>query len=176
MFNEKNRPQKKKRKQPHFQRAPLPTAPGKYIMFAPREEYENGTFDVDKMMKPPVPYNKDTYKHPSEKISANFLGFMDPLLSMVENDPLEEKEHIFKIGMMIWNSVVFDTVHGNTMMVDMLRRTLRAKQPEFSLVFDQMINRKMSDFGHDQRLIVNYTVIPNEESFILQVEAGEIRD
>ena len=140
---------------------------------------ENGTFDINKMMKPPVPYNKDTYKHPSEKISANFIDFIDPLLEMAEHDTPEEDDHLYQLGMDIWNSVVFDTVRGNTLMVDKLRHLIARTMPQMSLALDQLINRKMSDFGHDQRVIYSYEFFPDDQSesgFRVRVVAGEVRE
>ncbi|MDD3586827.1 MAG: hypothetical protein PHQ75_06555 [Thermoguttaceae bacterium] len=153
----------------------MPPESGQYIMFAPREEYENGTFDVNKMMKPPVPYDKATYKHPTEKISANFLDFLDPLLEMLGHDSPEEDDYLYQLGMTIWDSVVLDTVRGNTVMVDKMRRKLAEEMPHMSIVLEQLINRKMSDFGHDQRLVLHYSFIPDPEcGFRVRVEAGEV--
>ncbi len=146
-------------------------------IYASKENFKKRGFNIEpkKLLKPPVPFNRATYKHPTEKISANFLDYIEPLVTALDISEAGEKfESVVKLGQMIWNCSVLDTVRGNTEFVDQQRKIVCATFPYMSFLFDQMVNRKQVEFGHDLRLINNYKIYSNDlGGTSIYVEGGD---
>ena len=108
---------------------------------------------------------------PDRKISETFLEFAEPLLEKEGAPPTaQEAERVLELASTIWNSVVYDTVHGNTEWVTRLRNLI-AGQPPLVALIEQMILRKQSLFGHDLRLIGEFKILEKNGEWRLRAEA-----
>ncbi len=108
---------------------------------------------------------------PDAKISASFLDFAEPILSR-EDDALTtaETEKCLSVAFVVWNAVVYDTVHGNTQWVTRLREQIAHDVP-LSALIEGLIARKQTLFGHDLRLVGNYKIVEKNGEWRLRVEA-----
>ena len=79
-------------------------------------------------------------------------------------------EKVLKVAFTVWNSVVYDTVNGNSHYVDRIRK-LAAKDAESSRLIEEMIARKNSMFSDDHRLIGEYKLKRNLGGWNLWAEA-----
>jgi hypothetical protein len=94
--------------------------------------------------------------YPNRKISETFLAFAAPLLEASGVRATKGQiEEVLKIAFTVWNSVVYDTVNGNSHYVDRIRE-LAAKDAESSRLIEEMITRKNSMFSDDHRLVGKY--------------------
>jgi hypothetical protein len=60
---------------------------------------------------------------PDSKISETFLEFAEPILCNEGDPPTpQETEKVLSVAFVVWNAVVYDTVHGNTEWVTRLRK------------------------------------------------------
>lgn len=117
------------------------------------------------------PFDKSTYRHPTGKISAAFLEYVNHILdlSAVPRPPLKDANEVLKLASDVWNAVVTDMIKGETKYVDELRANA---QDVMQLVnIEVLIQLKMTDFGDDLRLIGYYNCIPEEDYYRLQVAA-----
>jgi len=108
---------------------------------------------------------------PDRKISETFLEFAEPLLEKEGAPPTaQEAERVLQLASTIWNSVVYDTVHGNTEWVTRLRNQI-AGHPPLEALIEQMILRKQSLFGHDLRLVGEFKILEKDGEWRLRAEA-----
>ncbi len=108
---------------------------------------------------------------PDRKISEIFLEFAEPLLEKKGAPPTaQEAERVLELASTIWNSVVFDTVHGSTEWVTRLRNQI-AGHLQLETLIEQMILRKQSLFGHDLRLIGEFKILEKNGEWHLRAEA-----
>jgi hypothetical protein len=90
---------------------------------------------------------------PDGKISEAFLEFAEPLLEKEGAPPTrEEIEKALGLAFLVWNAVVYDTVHRNTEWVTRVRNQVAGERPIAAFV-EQLIERKRNLFGHDQGLV-----------------------
>lgn len=108
---------------------------------------------------------------PESKISATFLEFAEPILGNESGSlTAEETEKALSIAFVVWNAVVYDTVHGNTEWVTRLRKQV-AQDARISVLIDGLITRKQTQFGHDLRLVGKYEIVETNGEWRLRVEA-----
>jgi hypothetical protein len=108
---------------------------------------------------------------PDTKISEAFLEFAEPLLENEGAPPTaQEVEKVLQLTSTIWNAVVLDTVRGNKEWVTRVRSQMAGHPPLEALV-EQMILRKQSLFGHDLRLVGEFSIIDKDGEWRLRVEA-----
>lgn len=108
---------------------------------------------------------------PDSKISATFLKFAEPLLGEESGSlTAEETEKVLSIASLVWNAVVYDTVHGHTEWVTRLRQQIAHEAP-FSALIEGLVARKQTQFGHDLRLVGHYEIIERDGEWRLRVEA-----
>jgi len=108
---------------------------------------------------------------PDSKISATFLEFAEPIL-VKEGEPptVEETEKALSVAFVVWNAVVYDTVHGNTEWVTRLRKQIAHEAP-LSALIENLIARKKIQFGHDLRLVGSYKIVEKNGEWRLRAEA-----
>ena len=64
------------------------------------------------------------------KISKAFLSFVGPMLVSKGKLPTPaQAELVLQFASKVWNAVVYDTIRGNTQMVERLRKQLTAYPP-----------------------------------------------
>lgn len=117
--------------------------------------------------------SRGTLKFPARKISATFLEFAEPLLAPLGPEAGEqEMEGALKIAFTVWNSVVYDAVQRGDRWVSQVRRLAKdAPDPGVSMLVEQMIARKRSLYGDDQRLIGKYEFVRSNGELRLRAEA-----
>lgn len=116
--------------------------------------------------------NKDK-AFPDKKISETFLDFASPLFEIAGEKPTKEQvESALKLAFTVWNSVVFDTVGGNSKNVTTLKQ-LVSNNPPCAALLDQMLTRKRTLFGDDLRLIGEYKITKKLFKWNLRVEARD---
>ena len=109
---------------------------------------------------------------PDSKISETFLKFAEPLLGKeAESLTAEETEKVLSVAFVVWNAVVYDTVHGNTEWVTRVRKQMANADAARSILIEDLIARKQSQFGHDLRLVGNYKIVEKNGEWRLRVEA-----
>ena len=115
----------------------------------------------------------DRPPYSDRKISETFLDFASPLLDALGAKATKDQiEEVLKIAFTVWNSVVFDTVNGNTRYVAKLRE-LAAAESETRALVEQMISRKQTMFTDDHRLIGEYSVRHKNGEWRLRAEARD---
>ncbi|MBN2318860.1 MAG: hypothetical protein JXR49_07275 [Acidobacteria bacterium] len=108
---------------------------------------------------------------PDRRISETFLEFAEPLFGSGDEAPTKEQlETILKVAFTVWNSVVLDTVNGNSQFVKELRRSLAGRVIPSGIV-EGMISRKKSLFGNDHRMIGNFHISKKNGEWRLWAEA-----
>jgi len=107
---------------------------------------------------------------PETKISETFLKFAEPILGESGSLTAEEIEKALSVAFVVWNAVVYDTVHGNTEWVTQVRKQL-AQDSLLPLLIDGLITRKQTQFGHDLRLVGKYEIVETNGEWRLRVEA-----
>lgn len=116
---------------------------------------------------------KKKNKFPDKKISETFLNFASPIIDSLGNDPTQDQiESVLKIAFTVWNSVVLDTVRGNSEFVSQIK-ILMKDDPISSIMFDQMINRKLDMFPDDNRMIGDYKLTKKNNEWRLRAEARD---
>lgn len=116
---------------------------------------------------------KKKIKFPNRKISETFLDFSSPLLNSLEKDVTKSQvEKVLVIAYTVWNSVVLDTVKGNTKHISMLKQTIR-EDPISAILIEEMISRKKNMFADDLRMIGNYSIFQNNGEWRLRAEARD---
>lgn len=108
---------------------------------------------------------------PETKISETFLEFAEPILGTeIGSLTAEETEKGLSIAFVVWNAVVYDTVHGNTEWVTRLRKQVELDS-QLTVLIDGLITRKQTRFGHDLRLVGKYEIVETNGEWRLRVEA-----
>ena len=116
---------------------------------------------------------KKKNKFPDKKISETFLNFASPIIDSLGNDPTQNQvESVLKIAFTVWNSVVLDTVRGNSEFVSQIKLLMK-DDPISSIMFDQMINRKLDMFPDDNRMIGDYKLTKKNNEWRLRAEARD---
>jgi hypothetical protein len=117
------------------------------------------------------PFDKSTYRHPTGKISAAFLEYVNHVIDLgsTPRPSLESANQMLKLCWLVWNAVVMDTTEGGTKHIDKLLSFVPDKSMRLMIEF--LINLKQSEFGNDQRMIGFYECIPEGDSYRLRVEA-----
>jgi hypothetical protein len=112
---------------------------------------------------------------PDRKISETFLHFAEPLLSGLGPKATDDQmNEALKIAFVVWNAVVYDTVNGETSLVDQLRQST-AHDPDLSLFIAQLIFRKHNLFGDDHRLVGEFKLTRKNGELNLRAEARDPR-
>jgi hypothetical protein len=112
---------------------------------------------------------------PDRKISETFLHFAEPLLSgLGPNATDDQMNEALKIAFVVWNSVVYDTVNGETKLVDQIHQTT-SHDPDLSLFIAQLIFRKHNLFGDDHRLVGEFKLTRKDGEMNLRAEARDPR-
>lgn len=108
---------------------------------------------------------------PESKISEIFLKFSEPLLGNESGSlTAAEIEKGLGIAFVVWNAVVYDTVHGNSEWVTRVRNQV-AQDSQLTVLIDGLITRKQTQFGHDLRLVGKYEIVETNGEWRLRVEA-----
>lgn len=108
---------------------------------------------------------------PESKISETFLQFAEPILGNESGSlTAEEVEKALGVAFVVWNAVVYDTVHGNTEWIARLRKQA-AQDSQLLLLIDGLITRKQTQFGHDLRLVGEFEIVETNGEWRLRVEA-----
>jgi hypothetical protein len=108
---------------------------------------------------------------PESKISETFLKFAEPILGTeVSSLTAEEVEKGLSVAFVVWNAVVYDTVHGNTEWVARLRKQVE-ENSQLAVLIDGLVTRKQIQFGHDLRLVGKYEIVERDGEWRLRVEA-----
>jgi hypothetical protein len=122
-----------------------------------------------------VPHSDNDLKFPDRKISETFLCFAEPLLRGLGPDATDDQmNEALKIAFVVWNSVVYDTVNGESKCVDQLRQST-AHEPDISLFIAQLIDRKHNLFGDDHRLVGEFKLTCKNGELNLRAEARDPR-
>ena len=112
---------------------------------------------------------------PDRKISETFLHFAEPLLSgLGPNATDDQMNEALKIAFVVWNSVVYDTVNGETKLVDQIHQTT-SHDPDLSLFIAQLIFRKHNLFGDDHRLVGEFKLTRKDGEMNLRAEVRDPR-
>jgi hypothetical protein len=113
---------------------------------------------------------KPNLSFPDTKISEAFFDFAQPLFETEGGPPTqEEMEKALQLASTVWNAVVFDTVQGNMKFVTMAR-ALVADHPPLPAMIEHLILRKQTVFGHDLRLVGEYSLLGQDGDWRLRVE------
>lgn len=108
---------------------------------------------------------------PEAKISETFLKFAEPILGNESGSlTAQEIEKGLGIAFVVWNAVVYDTVHGNAEWVTRLRKQVELDS-QLTVLIDGLITRKQTQFGHDLRLVGKYEIVEKNGEWRLRVEA-----
>ncbi len=108
---------------------------------------------------------------PNRKISETFLDFASPMLQVLPTPTTREDiEKILKIAFMVWNSVVYADVRGDEHFLAELRKNT-SSAVEMEIIINNLINRKRTFFGDDQRIIGEYKLTIKKEGLNLRAEA-----
>lgn len=119
--------------------------------------------------------NPEPLTFPDRKISETFLHFAEPLLSGLGPDATDDQmNEALKIAFVVWNSVVYDTVNGETRLVDQLRQST-SHDPDMALFIAQLIFRKHNLFGDDHRLVGEFKLTRKNGELNLRAEARDPR-
>lgn len=122
-----------------------------------------------------MPHSDNDLKFPDRKISETFLHFAEPLLDgLGPNATDDQMNESLKIAFVVWNSVVYDTVNGETKLVDQLRQST-SHDPDMSLFIAQLIFRKHNLFGDDHRLVGEFKLTRKNGELNLRAEARDPR-
>lgn len=117
----------------------------------------------------------DPLPFPDRKISETFLQFAEPLLSGIGPEATDDQmNEALKIAFVVWNSVVYDTVNGETRHVDRLRQST-SHDPEQALFIAQLVFRKHNLFGDDHRLVGEFKLTRKNGELNLRAEARDPR-
>jgi len=108
---------------------------------------------------------------PNTKISETFLSFAEPiLLTMPPNHTIHHVEKGLRLAYTVWNSVVYADATG----VDRFLAELRARTAYDSATtafIENLISRKRTIFGADERIIGEWYVSKTTDGFNLRAEA-----
>uniref|UniRef100_A0A832A298 Uncharacterized protein n=1 Tax=Desulfacinum infernum TaxID=35837 RepID=A0A832A298_9BACT len=116
---------------------------------------------------------KERISFPDSKISETFLDFAEPLLlSAGAKITKHQFEKALRIAFTVWNSVVYDTVNGNSNFVTELKKYV-ADDPSAEALIERMISRKKTMFGDDLRLIGDYKIMNKKGQWRLRAEARD---
>ncbi len=119
--------------------------------------------------------NPQSLTFPDRKISETFLDFAQPLLSGLGSEATDNQmNEALKIAFVVWNSVVYDTVNGETKLVDQLRQST-SHDPDMSLFIARLIFRKHNLFGDDHRLVGEFKLTRKNGELNLRAEARDPR-
>ena len=85
-------------------------------------------------------------------VSGTFLKYIDPLLEALGRPDPESREftHAIKAGWTVWNAVVKNDVSEDP---SFLLLAKEAVPPPLSILVDELITRKRTQFGDDKFLI-----------------------
>jgi hypothetical protein len=115
--------------------------------------------------------NEKQPEFPSNKISATFLEFLDPVLEVM-NDPEDEQEmeNILMLGCIVWNAVVYADAVDDDMHLAALDEVM-TREPHTRPLIGRLIERKRAEYPRDQRLIGKYELKTVDGEVRLRVEA-----
>lgn len=114
---------------------------------------------------------KTRQKFPPRKISETFLDFAAPLLDPLGPEATQpEMEQALQVAFTVWNAVVFDALDRSHRWVDQLK-DLAGDDSRVRALVEQLVARKRSLFGHDQRLIGQYQLYRDGGELRLRAEA-----
>ena len=112
-----------------------------------------------------------TQKFPDRKISETFLDFAAPVMAdLTSEEPERRAREALKMCFTVWNAVVFADVLKNNQFLDGIR-ALTAANAGTARIMEQLIARKRTLFGDDERLIGNWVVTQTAEGINLHAEA-----
>ena len=107
------------------------------------------------------------------KISETLIDFAEPIVAIIDQHTTEKQvRKAFMIAVTVWNSLVFDTVHGDQKHLDLIRRNLGEDLEGTPFVRD-LITRKEEHFAHDMRAISDYTVTYKDGNLHVLAEARD---
>lgn len=112
-------------------------------------------------------------RFPDRKISETFLHFADPLLQdLGPRATIDQMEQALKLAFTVWNGVVYDDANGNSHYLDMMRNQTRHER-DIAAMVDQLIDRKRTLFGDDDRLVGEFKFIRKGGNLHLRAEARD---
>ncbi len=108
-----------------------------------------------------------------QTISETFRDFADPLLEPLgTRASIDQMELALKVTFTVWNGVVYDKVNGNSHFVDGMRTESRHNR-HVAVLIEQLIARKRTQFGDDDRLVGEYKFICKSGEIRLPAEARD---
>jgi hypothetical protein len=118
-----------------------------------------------------VVMSKSEITYPDRKISDTLLQFAEPLLDGGGPDANEaQMKQSLMIAWTVWNAVVYADVVANNQPLKSLRASTE-RDPQIKSLTEQMIDRKRTLFGDDQRLIGEYELYRKGGELRLRAEA-----
>jgi hypothetical protein len=112
--------------------------------------------------------SKITY--PDRKISDTLLQFAAPLLDGGPHATEAQMKQSLMIAWTVWNAVVYADVVANNQPLESLRASTE-RDPQSKSLTEQMIDRKRTLFGDDQRLIGEYELYRKGGELRLRAES-----
>jgi hypothetical protein len=114
------------------------------------------------------------------KISEALSEFVQPVLAMMPDVPIETVKEIFSIAVMVWNAVLLDDEQGADYLNDahtLLRGSDDQRGREFmDALVDDLADRKRTEFADDRRLIGDWQIFAQHDGgFRLRAEARALR-
>lgn len=120
-----------------------------------------------------MPRTKSRINIPDRKISETFLEFAEPLLAPLGPGATEDEMNlVLQIAFVVWNAVVYESVHDDADCLEMLQ-DLTTAEPEAVLMVKQLIERKRRDFGDDLRLVGDFSLTMKDGKRKLRAEARD---
>jgi len=106
------------------------------------------------------------------KISDAFMEFAKPMLDRLgPNSTSAARDDRLKIAFTIWNAVVYADNVGDSSILDKLKRA--SSDTKFVQLINQLIERKRTLFGTDDRLVGDYKFIKKGRKIFFRVEAHD---
>jgi len=106
------------------------------------------------------------------KISDAFMEFAKPMLDRLgPNWTSAARDDRLKIAFTIWNAVVYADNVGDGSILDKLKRA--SSDTKFVQLINQLIERKRTLFGTDDRLVGDYKFIKKGRKIFFRVEAHD---
>lgn len=113
------------------------------------------------------------HSHPTRKISETILEFVAPIAEIMDDSQDQSQwDTAVRIGLTVWNAVVFDDAIGQGEYMERLRRDTK-KDPSFHALVEQLVARKRELFAADHRLVGNFTVGMKDGGVHLWAEARD---
>ena len=110
-------------------------------------------------------------RFPDRKISETLLHFAQLTPDSLPSEAPQRRAHdALTVACTVWNAVIFADVLNDDQHLNDVRRRI-ASTAEAAVLVEQLIARKRTMFGDDERLIGNFEVTRTEEGINVHAEA-----